>query len=149
MTGRPLPPQAQRLLAELLEAEHAALYGYGVLGARLDDDTRAVAQAAAEAHRSARDRLAELLRAAGAAPPSALPAYDVAVAGPPQALELAVALEEGLSVRWLDLVGGTDDRGLRRLAVDGLTETAVRAASWRELLGRLPTTVALPGRVEP
>jgi hypothetical protein len=135
----------QRLLAELLEAQHAALYGYGVLGARLDLDARAAAQAAAAAHRSARDRLAALLRDAGADPPAPLPAYDVAVGSPTAALELAVALEEGLSVRWLDLVGGTDDFGLRRLAVDGLTETAVRAASWRELLGRVPTTVAMPG----
>jgi hypothetical protein len=57
-----------------------------------------------------------------------------------------VSLEEGLSVRWLDLVGGTDDQELRRLGVDGLSATAVRAASWRELLGRAPVTVALPGR---
>lgn len=138
--------EEQRLLAELLEAEHAALYGYGVLGARLDLETRPLAQAAAGAHRSTRDNLADLLRAGGAEPPAAMPAYDVAVAGQQSALELAVALEQGLSVRWLDLVGGTDDRGLRRLAVDGLTETAVRAASWRELLGSAPVTVALPGR---
>ena len=141
-----LGEQEQRLLSELLEAEHAALYGYGVLGARLDLETRPVALAAAEAHRIARDELAELLREAGAEPPAALAADDVAVSGQQPALELAVALEEGLSVRWLDLVGGTDDRALRRLGVDGLTETAVRAASLRELLGRLPTTVALPGR---
>ena len=138
--------QEQRLLAELLEAEHAALYGYGVLGARLDVETRPLAQAAAGAHRASRDDLADLLRAAGAEPPAALPAYDVAVAGQSAALELAVSLEEGLSVRWLDLVGGTDDQGLRRLGVDGLSATAVRAASWRELLGRAPVTVALPGR---
>jgi hypothetical protein len=49
-------------------------------------------------------------------------------------------------VRWLDLVSATEDLGLRRLGVDGLSETAVRAASWRRLLGRLPVTVALPGR---
>jgi hypothetical protein len=77
----------------------------------------------------------------------AQPAYDVAVAGPAEAAALAVALEEGLSVRWLDLVGGTDDRGLRRLGVDGLAETAVRATSWRRVLGAQPLTAALPGRV--
>lgn len=136
----------QRLLAALLEAEHAALYGYGVLGARLDLETRPAAQAAAGAHRSARDNLADLLRAAGAEPPAPMPAYDVAVGRPQAALELAVALEEGLGVRWLDLVAGTDDLGLRRLGVDGLTGTAVRATSWRRLLGATPVTVPLPGR---
>jgi len=146
VSGAGAGQQERRLLAELLEAEHAALYGYGVLGARLDLQTRPLAQAADIAHRSARDDLADLLRASGAEPPVALPAYDVAVSGQQEALELAVALEDGLSVRWLDLVGGTDDLGLRRLGVDGLTEAAVRAASWRELSGSLPVTVALPGR---
>jgi hypothetical protein len=148
VTAAGLDQQEQRLLTELLEAQHAALYGYGVLGARLDAATRPAAQTAANAHRSTRDRLAGLLRAGGAQAPAPLPAYDVAVAGQPDALELAVRLEEGLSVRWLDLVGGTDAFGLRRLGVDGLTETAVRAASWRRLLGRQPPTVALPGTAE-
>lgn len=134
-----------RLLEELLEATHAALYGYGVLGARLDAPTRRVAQAAAGAHRGVRDELADLLRDAGAVPPSAQPAYDVAVDGSSQALALAVTLEEGLSVRWLDLVGGTDDVGLRRLGVDELTRAAVRATSWRLLSGGLPATLPLPG----
>ena len=49
-------------------------------------------------------------------------------------------------MRWLDLVGGAADLALRRLGVDGLTDTAVRAATWRELLGGRPVTVALPGR---
>jgi hypothetical protein len=67
------------------------------------------------------------------------------VAGRPQALALAVRLEEGLAGRWRDLVGGTDDRDLRRTGVSGLQECAVRAAAWRRLAGRRPGTVALPG----
>lgn len=140
-----MTPEELRLLVAVLEAQHAALYGYGVLGARLDDATRPAAQAAADAHRSARDRLVGLLQVDEVEPPAPLPAYDVVVAGPSDALALAVRLEQGLSVRWRDLVAGTDDVSLRRLAVDGLTETAVRAASWRRLLGERPPTVALPG----
>ena len=134
------------LLSGLLEATHAAVYGYGVLGARLDAATRPAAQAAVSAHRARRDRLAAQLREAGAEPPEPAVAYEVAVTGQADALALAVRLEEGLSVRWRDLVGATDDRALRRLAVDGLTETAVRAASFRALLGARPPTVAVPGR---
>ena len=134
-----------RLLAELLEAEHAVLYGYGVLGARLADAALAAAQAAASAHRGWRDRLTAELRDRGAEPPAAAVAYDVSTAGRPEALALAVQLETGLSVLFRDLVGGTDDVRLRRLGVDGLTETAVRAASWRREAGLAPATTALPG----
>ena len=133
------------LLQGLLADEHAAVWGYGTLGARLDDALRAQAQAADDAHRDRRDQLTALLQARQASTPATLPAYDVAVSSPAEALALAVRLEEGLGVRWCDLVGGTDDPGLRRLGVAALSETAVRAAAWRTALGVVPATVALPG----
>ena len=136
---------AARVLEALVEAEHAALYGYGVLGARLDDPTRSAARAATTAHRSARDRVAAALRDLGAEPPAAEVAYDVSVGGQQDALALAVRLEAGLGVLFRDLVGSTDEPSLRQLGLDGLIGTAVRAASWRELLGQRPPTVALPG----
>jgi hypothetical protein len=134
-----------RLLTALLEAEHAVLYGYGVLGARLDDTALLAAQAAASSHRNWRDRLAGVLRERDVDPPPGAVAYEVSVPAAADAVALAVRLEEGLSVLFRDLVGGTDDPRLRRLGVDGLTETAVRAASWRLTLGQQPPTVALPG----
>jgi len=135
------------LLAELLEASHAAVHGYGVLGARLDDPTRRVALAAYDVHRARRDVLAAQLRARGAEPKPGLPAYDVGVADATQAVALAVRLEEGMALRWRDLVGGTDDVELRRLGLSGLQETALRAATWRERAGAGAgaVTVALPG----
>lgn len=135
---------AERLLA-LVEAEHAAVYGYGVLGARLDDAARRVARIAADSHRARRDQLVAALRAAGGTPPAPLAAYDVSAATPAAALALAVTVEVGLSLRWRDLVGETSDIALRRLAVAGLQETAVRAAQWRKRAGIVPVTVALPG----
>jgi hypothetical protein len=138
-------PTEVELLAELLEAQHAAVYGYGVLGARLDDAARRAALAAYDVHRARRDALAAQLRARGAEPEPGPPAYDVAVADAPGAVALAVRLEEGMALRWRDLVGGTDDVELRRLALSGLQETAVRAATWRERSGSGPVTVALPG----
>lgn len=133
------------LLAVVLEAEHAAVYGYGVLGARLDDATRRVARAASDVHRSRRDALAAALVRRGQTPATAEPAYDVEVADAAAARSLAVRLEEGLAVRWRDLVAGTDDLQLRRLALSGLQESAVRAATWRRLSGTAPLTIALPG----
>ena len=133
------------LLRTLVEAEHAAIYGYGVLGGRLADPLRTLAREADDAHRTRRDQLIALLRERRSAVPATQAAYDVAVARPSEALALAVRLEEGLGQRWRDLVGGTDDRGLRALGVAGLTDTAVRAARWRRAQGRVSGTVALPG----
>lgn len=132
-------------LVALLEAEHAVVYAYAVLGARLDEATRQAALAAYDSHRARRDQLAAALRARGAAAPAPLAAYDVTVVDQRGALALAVRLEVGLSVRWRDLVGATDDLGLRRLGVAGLQECAVRAAQWRLRAGISPVTVALPG----
>jgi hypothetical protein len=133
------------LLQALLSAEHAAVYGYGVVGGRLDDATRSTALAAYDSHRARRDQLEALLSARGAAPVRAEPAYDVATASAEQALALAVRIEEGLALRWRDLVGATDAAELRALGIAGLQETAVRAASWRRLAGSPQVTVALPG----
>jgi Domain of unknown function (DUF4439) len=129
----------------VVEAEHAAVYGYGVLGARLDEAGRRIALTAYDSHRARRDQLVAALTAAGGSAPAPLAAYDVSVADRPEALALAIRLEEGLSVLWRDLVGGSDDRAIRRLAVAGLQETAVRAAQWRRRAGLPIVTVALPG----
>ncbi len=133
------------LLTALVEAQHAAVYGYAVLGARLDEGRRGEARASSDVHRVSRDALSARLRELGAPVPASLPAYDVEVADAPGALALAVRLEEGLGVRWRDLVSGTDDPALRRLGVEGLSQTAVRAAQWRRLTGTSSATVAFPG----
>jgi hypothetical protein len=132
-------------LVALVEAEHAAVYGYGVLGSRLDLAGRAAARTAYDGHRVRRDQLIAALAATGTSAPVPLPAYAVAVADAAAALGLAIRLEEGLALRWRDLVGATGDRYLRQLGVAGLQETAVRAAQWRKRAGVTPLTVALPG----
>ena len=132
-------------LAGALDTEHAAVYAYGVLGARLDDATRRAAQTASDAHRSRRDDLLSAMRARGLPTPGPASSYDVLVTDRPQALALAVRVETEVGVRWRDLVAATDDRALRRLAVQALQDSAVRAALWRRAAGTTPATVALPG----
>jgi hypothetical protein len=46
-----------------LAAEHAAIYGYAVVGAHLSGDERARAIAVYQAHRRRRDELARLIAA--------------------------------------------------------------------------------------
>lgn len=105
---------------------------------------RQLAQLAADSHRARRDDLGARLRAVDAGVPGGRPSYDVTVSSPAEAVALAVRLEEGMALRWRALVAGTDDQGLRRLGIAGLSETAVRAAQWRKSAGD-PPTVALPG----
>ena len=133
-------------LADLLATEHAAVYAYGALGARLDDATRRQAVAAYDAHRTRRDALVALLRARGQRIAGPAPSYDVAVADRTAALLLAVRVETELGVRWRDLVAATDEAALRRLAVQGLQDSAVRAAQWRRTAGMTSVTEALPGQ---
>lgn len=134
-----------QLLTAVLVAEHAAVFGYGVLGARLDDAGRDLARTAADSHRARRDLLSSALRDRSADVVATEPAYDVAVASAAEGLGLAVRLEEGVAQRWRDLLDGTDDLDLRRVGLAGLQETAVRATQWRLLAGLSPATVALPG----
>lgn len=133
------------LLQTALSAEHAAVYGYGVLGARLDRSDRSAALTAFDSHRGRRDQLAARVGERGALPVVAAAGYDVTVADAAAALLLAARLEDGMGLRWRDLLGGTDDPALRALGLAGLTETAVRAAGWKLLAGATPVTVALPG----
>ena len=144
-TDTELSRDAIEVLKALLAAEYAAIAGYSTLGARLDIAARRLALAAFDAHRAARDLIAARLRAAGVELPAPLPAYDIPVSNRTEAVALAVRLEEGLAVRWRDLVGATRERSLRELAVQQLGACAIRAAEWRRLSGSRTPTVAFPG----
>jgi hypothetical protein len=135
----------ENALTDALTTEHAAVYAYGVLGARLDEATRTAALSAFDAHRLRRDALLGQLRSRGLPTPGPAPSYAVAVPTRPAALALAVRVETDVGVRLRDLVGATDDRAVRALAVQGLQDCAVRAAQWRQVAGLSPATVALPG----
>lgn len=134
------------VLIGLLEAEHAAVWAYGLLGARLSEEELEQARAAHDAHRRSRDALVPLVRDRGGAVPAPAAAYDVRVPTAAEALALAVRVEEDLALRWRDLVGSSTEVPLRRLGVAGLQDCAVRAARWRSLAGARPTTVAFPGQ---
>ncbi|MDQ1678025.1 MAG: hypothetical protein QOC93_3169 [Actinomycetota bacterium] len=134
-------------LGAALAAEHAAVYAYGVLGARLGTPARAEAAAAETAHRARRDAL--LLRFArdGATPSPAAPAYTLpfAVTGAATALDLAVLIEERTAAVWRAAVPVTG-RPDRTTAVAALTDCAVRAARWRRRAEpAAAATVPFPG----
>jgi hypothetical protein len=132
-----------KALQAALAAEHAAVYGYGVVGGRIHEEQRSEARAAYDAHRARRDALAREVRGLGAEPVAASAAYALPfpVRDPSAALRLAARLEEGVADVYSDLVRATT--GARRgTAAAALREAAVRAVRWSG------ESVAFPGLAE-
>ncbi|MFE2044009.1 ferritin-like domain-containing protein [Streptomyces sp. NPDC059477] len=130
-------------LQATLAAEHAAVYGYGVVGGRIHEERRTEARAAYDAHRARRDALAREVRDRGGEPVAAAAGYALPFAVPDAAaaLRLAAELEDRVAGVYSDLVRAAAD-GLRGTAAEGLREAAVRAVRWRG------GSVAFPGLAE-
>lgn len=136
-------------LQDCLAAEHAAVYGYGVVGGVLAGVASAspeqeLAAAAYVEHRRRRDDLAALIAGQGADPVAAEPAY--AVPGQVQTVsdcrDLARTIEDRCAATYADAVARTtgDDRDLVARA---LTSCALRATAWGG------PVEAFPGVTEP
>jgi hypothetical protein len=96
-----------RALQSALAAEHAAVYGYGVVGAHLTGSQQATATTDWVAHQVARDRLEAMLRSAGRSQPAAAAvAYQlpITVRNAREAVALAVVLEDRIATAYLGLV---------------------------------------------
>jgi hypothetical protein len=120
------------VLHTVLAGEHAAIYGYGVVGAHLTGTARARARVAYDVHRARREQLVGMLaqRNAPAVPAAAAYALPRPVVTPEDAKVLATELEERLAAVWVDAVGLlTGD--LRQFAARTVQDAAVRAATWR------------------
>ncbi|MBY8345941.1 ferritin-like domain-containing protein [Streptomyces spinosirectus] len=135
----------QRLTAlqAALAAEHAAVYGYGVVGGRISEGRRAQARAAYDAHRARRDALTREIRDLGAVPVAAAAGYALpfAVSDSDDAVRLAAELEDRVAGVYSDLVRATGGEQ-RRSAAEALREAAVRAVRWNG------ESVAFPGLAE-
>jgi hypothetical protein len=132
-----------KALQAALAAEHAAVYGYGVVGGRIREERRGEARSAYDAHRARRDALVREVRDLGGKPVAAAAAYALPfpVPDPAAAVRLAAELEDRVAGVYSDLVRAT--RGERRRSAAGaLREAAVRAVRWRG------ESVAFPGLAE-
>ena len=128
-----------------LAGEHAAVYGYGVVGAVLTGSAQsAPAEASARAdwlaHQLARDNLEAMLTRLGATPVAASPAYQLPfpVTSAAAAVRLAATLEDGLTRAYLGVVA-VSDPALRSFGARALQTAAGRALAWSG------TTQAFPG----
>jgi len=127
-------------LQSALAAEHAAVYGYGIVGANLTGNRQAAAMTDWVAHQVARDTLEAMLRSRGAQPVAAAAAYrlPVTVRTGAQAVSLAVFLEDRVATAYLGLVA-LSDISIRQFGARQVRAAALRAAAWRG------STVAFPG----
>ncbi|MFD7065033.1 ferritin-like domain-containing protein [Streptomyces sp. NPDC059906] len=130
-------------LQAALAAEHAAVYGYGVVGGRIGAERRAEARTAYDAHRARRDVLAREVRDLGGEPVVAAAGYTLPFSVPDSAaaVRLAAELEERVAGVYSDLVRAAEGDG-RASAAGALREAAVRAVRWRG------GSVAFPGLAE-
>jgi uncharacterized protein DUF4439 len=130
-------------LQAALAAEHAAVYGYGVVGGRIAQDRQNEARSAYDAHRARRDHLRRVIRDLGGTPQPAAAAYTLPFAVPDgeAAVRLATELERRVADVYADLVRAAE--GTRRGdAAAALREAALRASGWRG------HGVAFPGLAE-
>ncbi len=132
-------------LQPALEAEYAAVFGYGVVGGVLTagvshSDAADDARSSYDVHRQRRDSLRALITAAGAQPAAAEPAYDLPfpVTGQPGAARLARYLEARCAAVYARAVAATVG-DTRQLVSTTLVDCATRGAGW----GAAPT--AFPG----
>lgn len=114
-----------------LAAEHAAVYGYSVVGGQAAAARKGEAQQAYDAHRAARDAMTRTVADLGGAPVFAAAGYALPfpVTAPAQADRLAAYLEERVAGAYGDLVAAAIG-GIRRDAAGALREAAVRAVRW-------------------
>jgi len=144
-TGK--PPADTAALQRLLAAEHAAVWGYGVIGGKLPPGQQPAALASDRAHRGRRDALTGLLLTRRVTPAASAASYHlpfpVDEAG--AARRLAVHLERGVAATWYAGLAEVTGPALRRLALAALTDAATRGLQWRLTVPGEPSTVPFPG----
>jgi hypothetical protein len=126
------PTQA---LQQALAGEHAAVFLYGVLGARTSGSRQprlfASLQSAFAQHRDERDALTELVSAKGVDPVAALVDYGVpgTLDTPAGVARTARTIEQRVTRTYGELVANTSGTD-RRWAITALERSAVRGTSF-------------------
>jgi hypothetical protein len=142
-------PSLDVALVAAVAAENAAVYGYGLAGARLATaQDKAMARAAYDVHRVQVDLTtqwaSELDLGATPAPPAPVYAMPTPVTDAASARAALAAIEESTAAAYADVVAAVLPAGgeLQRDAALWLQSAAVREAQWRT------TSVPFPGLVD-
>ena len=144
------PDAADGALFDAVAAEHATIYGYGLVSAHSTPDVNDLVSASMAEHRERREAAIAMLEARSVDPPLPAAGYQLPmeVDNPADAANLAVRMEEDSAVAWRAVLEQATDEQDRAFAVTALTQSAVTAARWSQVLGVSPITVAFPGGTE-
>ena len=145
------PPDAgDAALFDAVATEHAVIYGYGLVSAHATPDLNALVSASIAEHRERREKAIAMLggRSVDAPLPAAGYQLPSQVDNPTNAANLAVRMEEDAAVAWRAVLEQATTDQDRAFAVTALTQCAVAAARWSQVLEVWPITVAFPGGSE-
>ena len=145
------PPDAgDAALFDAVATEHAVIYGYGLVSAHATPDLNALVSASIAEHRDRREKAIAMLggRSVDAPLPAAGYQLPSQVDNPTDAANLAVRMEEDAAVAWRAVLEQATTDQDRAFAVTALTQCAVAAARWSQVLEVWPITVAFPGGSE-
>jgi hypothetical protein len=148
-TSRPKSPD-DAALADAIAAEHATIYGYGLVSAHSTPELNDLVSSSLTEHRARRDAAIATLAARSVSPPVAAVGYQLpmTVANAKDAAALAVRMETDDAVAWRAVLEQAKTAQDRSFAVTALNQCAVRAAGWRQVLQVWPLTVPFPGGSE-
>jgi hypothetical protein len=134
-------------LSAALADEHAVIYGYGNVSAHCSAEMNALVKLALTQHRERRDQVIAMLSGRSVTPPVAAAGYQLPmpVNTPTDAARLAAGMEQDTETAWRAVAEQAQSTQDRTFAVTALTQSAVLAARWKQLLGDWPITTAFPG----
>lgn len=143
----PTSDAASTALCAALSTEHAVIYGYGIVSAHCQTDVNNLVTSALNQHRQRRDQVFAMLASRSVTAPVAAAGYQLPmpVNNATDASRLAVRMEKDTEVAWRAVVEQAQDPNDRRFAVTALSQSAVLAARWKQVLGDWPITTAFPG----
>jgi hypothetical protein len=134
-------------LCAALTTEHAVIYGYGIVSAHCEPDVNTLVTGALAEHRQRRDQVISMLAGRSVTAPVAAAGYQLPmpVNNATDSARLAVRMEKDTEVAWRAVIEQASSPSDRKFGVTALTQSAVLAARWKQVLGDWPITTAFPG----
>jgi hypothetical protein len=146
---RPEDP-GQAAWFDAIAVEHAVIYSYGMVSAHSLPSRNDLVSAALAEHRKRREEALAILTERSVAVPLPAAGYQipVPVISPTDAARFAIRLEEDCAVAWRAVMEQSESEQDRAFGLTALTQCAMNAARWRQVLGAWPVTEAFPGGSE-
>lgn len=146
VAGAEVDDDGVQALQQALQSEHAAVWVTGLATALLPPDYAKGVKAAAAEHRERRDAVTAAVTKLGGKPKPSAPAYRLPkpVSDAESAKLAVIAAENDALSAWRGVVEHVDPVGIRKLAVDAMQSSSVRATRWRLDADVKPAAVALP-----